>query len=252
MQRYNNAINWHMPLLVNFDNYFFQVPTVCFVVSISPMSGPCDRDHHNVVRKQFVMICVGMLVDSVAPLIGTKLQCLVLIKSIVIVTTWSSRNIWWSKYPNKIYRPSWLTKSYSVRPAAKQVMLRWVGHKFWEIFCTNNCFIFRETACLTFVKQNLDNEIHFFVSSPFALRHTKQQQMVFSFASWRFLYLFFYKFYLNTTVENMNIRWIDLTNNKAGGTGPCDILTGNRCPIWPSCQSLTTSPLPDVISDPWG
>ena len=180
------------------------------------MPGPGDRDHHNVVRKQFVMICVGMLVDSVAPLIGTKLQCLVLIKSIVIVTTWSSRNIWWSKYPNKIYRPSWLTKSYSVRPAAEQVMLRWVGHKFWEIFCTNNCFIFRETACLTFVKQNLDNEIHFFVSSPFALRHTKQQQMVSSFASWRFLYLFFYKFYLNTTVENMNILWIDLTNNKAG------------------------------------
>ena len=51
------------------------------------MSAPGDRDHHNVVRKQFVMICVGMLVDSVAPLIGTKLQCLVLIKSIVIVTT---------------------------------------------------------------------------------------------------------------------------------------------------------------------
>ena len=25
MQRYNNAINWHMPLLVNFDNYFFQL-----------------------------------------------------------------------------------------------------------------------------------------------------------------------------------------------------------------------------------
>ena len=52
------------------------------------MPGPGDRDHHNVVRKQSVMICVGMLVDSsVAPLIGTKLQCLVLIKSIVIVTT---------------------------------------------------------------------------------------------------------------------------------------------------------------------
>ena len=25
MQRYNNAINWHMPLLVNLDNYFFQL-----------------------------------------------------------------------------------------------------------------------------------------------------------------------------------------------------------------------------------
>ena len=123
-------------------------------------------------------------------------------------------------------------------------MLRWVGHKFWEIFYTNNCFIFPETACLTFVKQNLDNEIHFFVSSPFALRHTKQQQMVFSFASWRFLYLFFYKFYLNTTVENMNIRWIDLTNNKAGGTGPCDILTGNRCHICPS----VVSPSPPLLS----
>ena len=125
-------------------------------------------------------------------------------------------------------------------------MLRWVGHKFWEIFCTNNCFIFRETACLTFVKQNLDNEIHFFVSSPFALRHTKQQQMVFSFASWRFLYLFFYKFYLNTTVENLNIRWIDLTNNKAVVISPCDILTGNRCHICPSVVSPSPPLLPPM------
>ena len=111
---YNNAINWHMPLLVNFDNYFFQLLSV--VVSILPMSGqmrgPADDPDHRyvcmwlqVVRKQFVMICVGMLLDIVAPLIGTKLQCLVLIKSIVIVTTWSSRNIWWSKHLNKIYGP---------------------------------------------------------------------------------------------------------------------------------------------------
>ena len=121
-------------------------------------------------------------------------------------------------------------------------MVRWLRHKFREIFCTNNCFIFRETACLTFVKQNLDNENHFFVSSPFALRHTKQQQMVFSFESWRFLYLFFYKFYLNTTVENMSILWIDLTNNKRTSLVSLWHLTGNRCHIWPSCQ--VSPPLP--------
>ena len=119
-------------------------------------------------------------------------------------------------------------------------MLRWVRHKFREIFCTNNCFIFRETACLTFVRQNLDNENHFFVSSPFALRHTKQQQMVFSFESWRFLYLFFYKFYLNTTVENMSILWIDLTNNK--GTSLVTFNWKSMSHLAP-LSSLTTSPL---------
>ena len=81
----------------------------------------------------------GML-DCVAPLIGTKLQCLVLIKSIVIVTSWSSRNIWWSKTDRAL--------TY-IQSAG---MLRGVRHKFREIFCTNDCFIFPENSLSYFCK----------------------------------------------------------------------------------------------------
>ena len=42
---------------------------------------------------------------------------------------------------------------------------------------------FQKIACLTSVKQNLDNESHFFVSRLLALLHTKHQQMVLSLES---------------------------------------------------------------------
>ena len=74
--------------------------------------------------------------------------------------------------------------------------------------------------------------------------------MVFSFESWRFLYLFFYKFYLNTTVENMSILWIDLTNNK--GTSLVTFNWKSMSHLAP-LSSLTTSPLspPTPESNVW-
>ena len=82
-----------MPLLVNLDNYSY-LQLLSIVVSklpISVHSSVCtryDRDQHYAGCEKAVCydLC-GMLLDIVAPLIGTKLQCLVLIKSIVTVTS---------------------------------------------------------------------------------------------------------------------------------------------------------------------
>ena len=238
---YNIAINWHMPLLVNLDNYSY-LQLLSFVVSKLPISvhwTVCTRWPWPALCRLwessllwFVWNAAGYCGASNWNKIAVSGSDQVhrnsydmIIQKYLVSNTYSLT----SKQDSRFTDPVIFLQ------AVKQVMVRWLRHKFREIFCTNNCFIFRETACLTFVKQNLDNENHFFVSSPSALRHTKQQQMVFSFESWRFLYLFFSKVYLNTTVENMNILRIDLTTNK--GTSPLTF-GGNRCQIWPHCQTL--------------
>ena len=237
---YNIAINWHMPLLVNLDNYSY-LQLLSFVGSKLPISDHltvCTRWPWPALLCRLWESSLSWFVWNAAGYCGASNWNKIAVSGSDQVHRNSYDMIIQkylvSKHLNKI-QDSQKTQSYSYKLAAKQVMVRWLRHKFREIFCTNNCFIFRETACLTFVKQNLDNENHFFVSSLSALRHTKQQQMVFSFESWRFLYLFFSKVYLNTTVENMNILWIDLTTNKE--TSPLTFV-GNRCQIWPHCQTL--------------
>ena len=134
----------------------------------------------------------GML-DCVAPLIGTKLQCLVLIKSIVIVTSWSSRNIWWSKTDRALTH---------IQSAG---MLRGVRHKFRELFCTNDCFIFPENSLSYFCKTKPRQWKPFLcVASPCFTKHKAPAN---GFES-RILTVSLsplFTFYLNTTAENIRI-----------------------------------------------